>query len=358
MFNQEKLNTLLSHITVPLPWHEFLWKRLYTHLSQDRLPHTLLLQAGTRLVSQQFATAFAQLVLCQVPIIDPEKNIYLSCHACHTCQLFLAGTHPNYYFLGETKESSGERHRLITMTHVRSLITALLKTPSTTTPHAYHTVILIEAFESLNPMTSNALLKILEEPSPGILFLITTIYPKKLLQTIQSRCQLLHLLNPTLQEAKQWLTAQTTTYSLKITDTFALKVALDLSENDPMVALQHVADGSFNIYRLLLQSLIAMQCKSVNPGQIAERWNQYPIDTVLYYFIYLIYQLIRWQLGIDAIDCGKDIVHEEVKTLLQQKDIFFLFTYLDTLQAMQHMITLYTLNTLICFEHLAYCFIS
>lgn len=50
-------------------------------------------------------------------------------------------------------------------------------------------IFLIFQAEDMNPESSNALLKTLEEPLPNALLLLTSAYPQQLLPTILSRCQ-------------------------------------------------------------------------------------------------------------------------------------------------------------------------
>lgn len=54
-------------------------------------------------------------------------------------------------------------------------------------------VVIIEQAEKMNPQAQNALLKTLEEPLPGTVFLLLTDSPELLLTTIVSRCRALKL---------------------------------------------------------------------------------------------------------------------------------------------------------------------
>jgi len=52
-------------------------------------------------------------------------------------------------------------------------------------------VIIVDGAEDMNPNTANALLKMLEEPPPRAILLLTTAAPGRLLPTIRSRCRVL-----------------------------------------------------------------------------------------------------------------------------------------------------------------------
>lgn len=63
-------------------------------------------------------------------------------------------------------------------------------------------VILIEDAQDLNEESSNALLKMLEEPPPDCVFILTAQSPKSVLPTIASRCQLLQAYPVSLSQAQ------------------------------------------------------------------------------------------------------------------------------------------------------------
>lgn len=66
-------------------------------------------------------------------------------------------------------------------------------------------VTLIESAQDLNEESSNALLKIIEEPSPGNIFILTTDNPKSLLPTITSRAQQLQVFPLSLDQTQLYL---------------------------------------------------------------------------------------------------------------------------------------------------------
>jgi DNA polymerase-3 subunit delta' len=54
-------------------------------------------------------------------------------------------------------------------------------------------IVIVDSADELNIAAANALLKSLEEPPPRTLFLLVTAEPGRLLPTIRSRCQVVHL---------------------------------------------------------------------------------------------------------------------------------------------------------------------
>ncbi|MFT3976189.1 MAG: AAA family ATPase [Sphingomonas bacterium] len=107
-----------------------------------------------------------------------------------TRALLEAGSHPDYRELVRlAKEERGETRvaRSITIAQVRSLQSLFATTPSL----GPRRVIVIDAIDDLEREGANALLKSLEEPPPGTVFLLVSHAPGRLLPTIRSRCRTL-----------------------------------------------------------------------------------------------------------------------------------------------------------------------
>jgi DNA polymerase-3 subunit delta' len=81
----------------------------------------------------------------------------------------------------------------------------------------------------MNVAASNALLKNLEEPPPGTVFLLVSSMPDRLLPTVRSRCQRILVLPAVPADAVPWLAAQ------GVADPEA---ALAYSGNAPFAALE------------------------------------------------------------------------------------------------------------------------
>lgn len=56
-----------------------------------------------------------------------------------------------------------------------------------------HRVVIVDAADEMNTQAANAILKMLEEPPPGVTFLLVSHQPSRLLPTIRSRCRVLKL---------------------------------------------------------------------------------------------------------------------------------------------------------------------
>ena len=69
-------------------------------------------------------------------------------------------------------------------------------------------IVVLAPAEALNGPAANALLKLLEEPPPGAVFIAVTDELDAVLPTVRSRCVLLRAPVPTTEAALAWLRAQ------------------------------------------------------------------------------------------------------------------------------------------------------
>ncbi|RVT40709.1 AAA family ATPase [Sphingobium algorifonticola] len=102
-------------------------------------------------------------------------------------RLFDAGTHPDYAELQRLEKDNGDLARNISVDQVRSLQRLLGSVPSL----SERRIVLIDSADDLERSAANALLKNLEEPPAGTVFLLVAHAPARLLPTIRSRCRVL-----------------------------------------------------------------------------------------------------------------------------------------------------------------------
>jgi DNA polymerase III subunit delta' len=104
-------------------------------------------------------------------------------------KLVKAGSHPDMRWLERLPKEKGEGlARDITVKQIR----ALGEFMGMTAALSPWRVVVIDSMDELNKESSNALLKMLEEPPPNTLFFLVSHAPGKLLPTIRSRCRQLH----------------------------------------------------------------------------------------------------------------------------------------------------------------------
>lgn len=141
----------------------------------NRVPHAILLDGPQGIGKGFIAHTLAAAMLCQAHADKP-------CGRCVSCQRIIANSHPDLIRF----ESNGETLKIEQM---RDLQTAAALSPVMGGRRA----VILEDAERLTLPAANSLLKILEEPSQSLLFILTSSSMYSLLNTIVSRCRVFHL---------------------------------------------------------------------------------------------------------------------------------------------------------------------
>ncbi|MFT3742398.1 MAG: DNA polymerase III subunit delta' [Gammaproteobacteria bacterium] len=158
------------------PWQQSLWQQVMKQLQADRFPHALLLSGIKSIGKQQFAETLAARLLCQ-----SAQHADLACGACASCQLLQTNNHPDY--LKIFPESEG---KMIKVEQIRELVQNVNQTAQC----GKYQVVIIAPAEAMNAAASNALLKILEEPTGSVIFLLVSHQTHVVPATVRSRCQI------------------------------------------------------------------------------------------------------------------------------------------------------------------------
>ncbi|HSJ26246.1 MAG TPA: hypothetical protein VK929_16320 [Longimicrobiales bacterium] len=193
--------------------HEDIRASLGAAVATGSLPNSLLFHGPTGVGKQRLALWLGQLMLCSAPAADGP------CGACHSCRLATRLEHPDLHWFfpvprprGATGDRAGEALEEarfaelaarraeplrpsvadgmagIYLAHVHVLVRAAGTRPAM----GARKVFIVGDAEALVPQESspeaaNALLKLLEEPSPDTVLILTASDPDVLLPTIRSR---------------------------------------------------------------------------------------------------------------------------------------------------------------------------
>ncbi|MCR4304878.1 MAG: DNA polymerase III subunit delta' [Gallionella sp.] len=179
---------------------------------RKRPPHGLLFKGTKGIGKFDLAMNFAQSLLCQHP-----DGAGFACGKCPSCHWFEQESHPDFRLLqpevlsteGEETEdsrpaSARKPSKLISVDQVRGLAGFI----GMSAHQGGMRVVVIHPAETMNANAANALLKSLEEPPPGLLFILVSHKPQQLLPTILSRCLSFALPAPDAASATRWLKEQ------------------------------------------------------------------------------------------------------------------------------------------------------
>lgn len=237
------------------PWQNTDWQRLQE--LQHRLPHALLFKGGQGIGKFDLALSFARSLLCEQPDVQGK-----ACQQCSSCHWFAQGSHPDFKLLEpgahaiQMLEMENVNGRLVSAWTKRVAEDALEeqrkrdKKPSkeivieqarsltdflgSSAHQGGGRVVVIYPAEAMNSNTANALLKTLEEPGKGLIFVLVTHKPQQLLPTILSRCLSFAVTQPDAAAAQRWLAEQGVAQPAEMLAQagFAPLLALELSTQD------------------------------------------------------------------------------------------------------------------------------
>ncbi|MDH4235389.1 MAG: DNA polymerase III subunit delta', partial [Gallionella sp.] len=198
------------NISAIYPWQKNDWARLQ---ELRRRPLSGLLFKGAKGIGKlELAIKFGQSLLCQ----HPDESGF-ACGKCPSCHWFEQDSHPDFRLLqpevlnlegeetDDLKPASGKKpSKQISVDQVRGLADFI----SMSAHQGGRRVVVIHPAEAMNANAANALLKNLEEPPQGLLFILVSHKPQQLLPTILSRCLSFALAAPDSVSATQWLAQQ------------------------------------------------------------------------------------------------------------------------------------------------------
>lgn len=193
-----------------LPWQQALAAQWLAE--RERFAHAWLIHGLAGIGKRNFALAAAAALLCEQP------RQAMACGACQACHWLASGNHPDFRRVrpeavaleeGEVAEESASQAKKAPSREIRvEQMRALSGWFNTATHRGGWRVAVVYPAQAMNHITANALLKVLEEPPPQTVFLLTTDAPDLLLPTIVSRCRRLPLSVPAFDEASAWLREQ------------------------------------------------------------------------------------------------------------------------------------------------------
>jgi DNA polymerase III subunit delta' len=210
------------------PWNQPILDSIARRL--ERLPHALLVYGPRGVGKLGLAERASQLLLCEGAGPRP-------CDSCDACRWFIAGNHPDFRRLEPEAlwaEKPEKPSLVIKVEQVRELADFLY----IGSHRGRLRVALVHPAEDMNENAANAILKGLEEPPLGAVFILVSHRPAQLLPTIRSRCVAVPVPLPPREAALQWLAAQ----GAKEPERW-----LAYAGGAPLRALEHAAHGTVSL---------------------------------------------------------------------------------------------------------------
>lgn len=343
------------------PWQIDDWKSVQA--LKPNWPHALLFHglAGTGKVD--FARHLARGMLCESPLEDGQP-----CGQCVACTWLAQGNHPDYRVVcpenlaaenpgaagsvvgdaaADAGDASGDKDGKKTKTLSKEIkieqIRSLLDFCSIGSHRGGARVVVLYPAEALNVAASNALLKTLEEPAPGVYFLLVTQRIDRLLPTVISRCRQWPLSTPAPAAARAWLAAQDIEGGDK-----AAAQALAEAGGAPLQALDILRDAEHATLRRFTLSQLAAgaQCDAFACGETLQKVS---VPLVLGWLQRWLYDVIAHQ-GTGRARYFPD-AHKAIERCAAAADPIALAAFWRTVVS-QRAIENHPLNTRLVFESL------
>lgn len=317
----------MSEHSAYYPWQIDVWSTLITQVGRDRLAHAYLMIGPEGTGRLRFARVFSQWLLCD----HSEKvQTQIPCQQCRSCKLWHGSNHPDFFEV--TPEAPS---KIIKVDAVRALSGRINQTSNQA---GSKRVIIIQPAEAMATAAANALLKSLEEPPEGVIFLLVANADATLLATVRSRCQPVNLPLPSSSEATAFLGNHSSQLSAE-----AQQVALELAANRPLRALE-MSEAGVPEWFAKMQSMISQlesgQALSMDVAkQCEQQSSQYAIP--------LLQQLLLNKIRSQALAATAETQSDfQAFTLVWQK------VHQAFCEAQQELLSTANINPLMTYEYL------
>lgn len=161
----------------------------------------------------------------------------------------------------------------------------LMKHFIATSPAGKYKTVIIDNAHNLVPEANHSILKVMEEPSAKVIFILVTSLPSAMLPTILSRCQLINFNPHSAEIIKKYLqNAGLNREQIDFLDKFAngrIGLAIELNENKEFSTIKTAIQGLQKVVNAPIHVRIktAEQLASGQSGQV--------LRTLLYWILYL-----------------------------------------------------------------------
>lgn len=238
----EPLPTMIS---MP-PWLEAPCSVLRETAGRDRLSHALLIEGGPGRGGDWLAHWIAALTHC--------RRAPSPCLSCPDCHRVFEGQQPDVHRISPQEDS-----REIRIDQIREIAAEL----ALTRHGAGRKVAILTPADRLNRNAANALLKTLEEPTPGTLLILVATYPSRLAATIRSRCVRVRVPRAATEVALAWLATQRPAVDWRAT--------LAICGGEPFAALDTDPDLVATVLRTTRELLGGAR---FDPIAVADPWSR------------------------------------------------------------------------------------
>ncbi|EKD42712.1 MAG: hypothetical protein ACD_73C00046G0005 [uncultured bacterium] len=170
--------------------HQLVWQRLVSEINDNRVAGSYLFYGPPGIGKSLVAKAFTALLFC----VSPQNGT--PCRRCVSCEKVFSDNHVDFNIVMPLND-----RKTISVDQCREVITNSSLAPL----EAKYKVVLFPETTLLGESGWNALLKTLEEPQPGRIFILVAKDLSSVLPTIRSRCRKISFNSPSYEESIKFL---------------------------------------------------------------------------------------------------------------------------------------------------------
>jgi DNA polymerase-3 subunit delta' len=208
-------------------------------IERERLHHGLVF-AGPRGVGK------ATLALGLACALNCRVAPAIGCGSCDSCRRLLGGRHTDFARL----EGQGKT-QMIASGPAREIVLSAQRAPFEGRAH----VIVVDPADRMHPGAAAALLKSIEEPNPGVYWVLVATNVRDVLDTLLSRCMLVPVERLSSDDTRKVVLAVDGG-----SDGARRELAISLADGSPGLALELLHDTSLEPTRsLLIETLLALE---------------------------------------------------------------------------------------------------
>ena len=291
------------------PWQNKHWEYFCKLIDTNILPHAILLSGPTGVGKKSFANLLSASIVC-----SQTSMSHFPCGECKYCQLFRAGTYPDF-----TRITPEETESVIAVDDIRLLIDRLNLTPH----YDNHKVALIESADNMNMNAANALLKTLEEPPADSVIILVCDKPQMLTATIRSRCQSVIFNVPTQEESINWLSKQV--------DDVNWEPLLAVTQGAPLQAIKLHETELLEQRQAIVQGFLAVIENNANPVEISAQLDTVPISQGIQWMQGIVLDLVRLKSVENPITLENPDFYRSLLALAPRLEVPLLLDFWDWL---------------------------
>lgn len=292
-------------------------KIMTNSIRNNRISHAYLINGARGTGKKELAILLAMTLFCK------NKGDLDPCGECRECKRILSRNHPDVYWVERETQ-------FITKDQIDGLRRELSHISTESDKKLY---IITEA-DALNITSANSLLKILEEPEPGMTAILLTSNVRAIIPTIQSRCQLIDLLPLDQREFQSQLT------TLLISENNA-RLLSGLTNNIDEALIYNEAAKVYVMRDLVVQLIEVLMNRYterylfIHQRWLAELKDKEEIEMGLDILLLAVNDIVKYQVdveGYQAIVLGEELLSQSTYSFSQKQLLKMLSEILATKQ--------------------------